>query len=59
MLTMSANIVTTAITEASLREQIKATEKLVSLNDNVLQIIRKQQRGGTATLAKSEAKSIN
>jgi len=41
-LTLTSNIVTTAITEASLRGQIQATEGLIKLNEEVLRITRLQ-----------------
>jgi NodT family efflux transporter outer membrane factor (OMF) lipoprotein len=41
-LSLTANIVTTAITEASLRAQIKATEQLIKFNTEQLNIVKKQ-----------------
>lgn len=41
-LTLAANIVTTAITEASLREQIQATHDLIHLEEDLLKIIKQQ-----------------
>lgn len=45
-LTLTANIVTTAITVASLREQIKATEELVRDQKKALAILNSQYRLG-------------
>ena len=39
---LSANVVATAIQEASLREQIEATHHLIEINTNMLQILRNQ-----------------
>lgn len=48
-LTLTSNIVTTAITEASLREQIKATHDLVRINEKQLEIMSQQLKlGGTS-----------
>ncbi len=41
-LTLTSNIVTTAITEASLRAQIEATRDLIVSQENVLKIVEKQ-----------------
>ena len=41
-ITLSANVVATAIQEASLREQIVATHQLIAINTNMLQILRNQ-----------------
>lgn len=41
-LTLTANIVTTSIAEASLRAQIKATNELIHLEDQLLHIIKQQ-----------------
>jgi len=50
-LTLTSNVVTTSITEASLREQIKATKELVRFQEEQLAIITKQyQVGGVANL---------
>ncbi len=50
-LTLSTNIVTTAITIASLREQIAATEELIRLQRDTLNIIHKQfELGGISKL---------
>lgn len=40
--TLTSNIVTTAITEASLREQISATKELVKAQQQLLELLRKQ-----------------
>lgn len=48
-LTLTANIVTTAVAEASLRAQISATETLVRAQEDALHIIQKQfQLGGVS-----------
>ncbi|MBP6950701.1 MAG: efflux transporter outer membrane subunit [Alphaproteobacteria bacterium] len=50
-LTLTSNIVTTTIMEASLRGQIHATKELISLQGNTLKIIRDKFRlGGTSNL---------
>jgi NodT family efflux transporter outer membrane factor (OMF) lipoprotein len=41
-ITLSANVALTAIQEASLREQIAATQKLMAINTNLLGILRNQ-----------------
>jgi len=41
-LTLTANVVTTAIREASLREQLKATQDLLKAQNTQLQVIQKQ-----------------
>lgn len=48
-ITLSANVVSAAIQEASLRAQIAATRELLEVNTNMLQILRNQQAGGYAT----------
>lgn len=45
-LTLTANIATTAILEASLREQIQATRDLIALNEKQLKVIRQQFKLG-------------
>lgn len=46
-LTLTANIVTTAISIASFQEQIAATEELIKIESNVLGVLKKQyQLGG-------------
>jgi NodT family efflux transporter outer membrane factor (OMF) lipoprotein len=48
-LSLTSNIVTTAITEASLRAQIKATNDLIQLSEKELNIIKKQfELGGVS-----------
>lgn len=49
-LTLTANIVTAAITEASLREQISATHQLVNSEQSQLDILRKQFELGAVSL---------
>jgi NodT family efflux transporter outer membrane factor (OMF) lipoprotein len=48
-LTLAANIATTAITEASLRGQIKAIQSIITLEENQLDLIRKQFKIGSIT----------
>ncbi len=48
-LTLTSNIVTTAIREASLRSQIDVTEELVSSQEKQLQIMKKQLHLGAAS----------
>ena len=50
-LVLSGNIVTTAITEAAIREQISVTENLIKLRSQQLDIIKQQQNLGGATQA--------
>lgn len=50
-LTLTANLVTAAITEASLREQIAATEKLAHDQETVLAITKTRLTVGAASLA--------
>ena len=45
-LTLTANIVTAAITEASIRAQIRATESIIRIEANLLEILKKQLRLG-------------
>jgi len=48
-LTLSANIVTTAVNEASLRAQIRATEELIRSQEHQLSIVQKQfELGGVS-----------
>ena len=50
-LTIAGNIATTAITEASLRAQIKATQELIELNQQQLDIFNKQfELGGISRI---------
>ena len=48
-LTLAANVVTAAIREASLREQIAAVEQMVALQQNRLTIVEKLEKLGTAS----------
>ncbi len=48
-LTLTANIVTTAIREASLRDQIDVTKELISFQERQLQIIKIEHRIGSAS----------
>lgn len=41
-ITLSSNVAAAAIQEASLREQIAATQRLITINSNMLQILRNQ-----------------
>jgi NodT family efflux transporter outer membrane factor (OMF) lipoprotein len=50
-LTLTANIVTAAINEASLRAQIKATQEVLSLPEQQLKIIKSQVEFGGASQA--------
>jgi NodT family efflux transporter outer membrane factor (OMF) lipoprotein len=50
-LTLAANVVTTAVAEASLREQILATEQLIESSGKRLAVIEKQRQLGGASLA--------
>jgi NodT family efflux transporter outer membrane factor (OMF) lipoprotein len=48
-LTLTSNIVTTAVKEASLREQIRATEEIVTLQKNQLSLVEQQfELGGVS-----------
>jgi len=47
-LTLSSNVVVTAVQEASLRGQIAATERLVTLQRQLTDIVRRQKQLGTA-----------
>jgi NodT family efflux transporter outer membrane factor (OMF) lipoprotein len=48
-ITLSANVATAAIQEASLRAQIDATRQLIAINSNVVQILRAQFAQGYAS----------
>lgn len=48
-ITLTSNIVTTAIQEASLREQIKATKQIIKINQHQLNILKKQFQLGSAS----------
>ena len=50
-LTLASNVVTTAIAEASLREQIATTERLVGASGHRLDVIKKQLQLGGASSA--------
>lgn len=50
-LTLTANIVTSVINEASLREQIKTTEYLIKIQSNLLKLINLQYKLGGTSLA--------
>ena len=50
-MTLSANVVTTAVAEASVRAQIEATEQLVAASSKRLDTIRKQLQLGGASQA--------
>jgi NodT family efflux transporter outer membrane factor (OMF) lipoprotein len=50
-ITLSSNVAAAAIQEASLRAQIAATQELISINTNMLQIVRSQfERGYVSRL---------
>lgn len=49
IITLASNIATTAITEASLREQIKATNDIINFQSNQLQIVKSQFELGGAS----------
>jgi NodT family efflux transporter outer membrane factor (OMF) lipoprotein len=48
-ITLSSNVVATAIQEASLRAQIDATNELIKINTNMLEILRSQYAKGYAS----------
>jgi NodT family efflux transporter outer membrane factor (OMF) lipoprotein len=50
-ITLSSNVVATAIQEASLRAQIDATRQLIAINSNLVQVLRNQLAKHTATRA--------
>ncbi len=50
-LTLAANVVTASLQEASLREQVRATEDIVAAQRQSLQIAERQQRIGTKSLS--------
>jgi NodT family efflux transporter outer membrane factor (OMF) lipoprotein len=54
-LTLSSNVVVTAIEEASLRDQIAATERLLSLQHQLTEAVRGQRALGTASELDLEA----
>jgi len=45
-LTLSANIVTTAVQEASLRSQVKATEEIIVLSEKLLELAKRHNQLG-------------
>jgi NodT family efflux transporter outer membrane factor (OMF) lipoprotein len=47
-LTLTANVVVAAITEASLRGQIEATDEIISANEKMLDVLRRQFSSGYA-----------
>jgi NodT family efflux transporter outer membrane factor (OMF) lipoprotein len=50
-LTLTSNVVTAAIQEASLRGQIAATQRIVAIEKRLLDILKRQQSLGQAALA--------
>jgi NodT family efflux transporter outer membrane factor (OMF) lipoprotein len=48
-LTLTTNVVVTAITEASLRAQVTATQRLLELQHQITERVRKQRTVGTAS----------
>ncbi len=48
-ITLSSNVVAGAIQEASLRGQIKATDELITINTDMLKILREQYKKGYAS----------
>jgi len=54
---LSANVVAAAIQEASLRAQIDATNQLVTINTNMLQILRNQYANGYVSMLDVEAQA--
>ena len=48
-LTLTSNVVVTAITEASLRGQVAATQRLLDLQHQITERVRKQRTVGTAS----------
>jgi NodT family efflux transporter outer membrane factor (OMF) lipoprotein len=48
-LTLSSNVVVTVIQEASLRGQIEATERLLQLQRQLLEVVQRQRAAGTAS----------
>lgn len=50
-LTLTSNIVTTAVSEASIRAQIAATQKLIDVSQQQLNIVQKQLQLGGASLS--------
>ena len=50
-LTLTSNVVTAAIQEASLRGQIAATNRIIAIEKNLLEILKRQQNFGQAARA--------
>lgn len=50
LLALSANIVTSAIREASVRERIRATREIIAADEEILAIVRKKSEIGSASL---------
>lgn len=50
-LTLTSNVVTAAIQEASLRGQIAATQRIIAIEKRLLEILKRQQSLGQAALA--------
>jgi NodT family efflux transporter outer membrane factor (OMF) lipoprotein len=50
-LTLTSNVVTAAIQEASLRGQIAATQRIIAIEHNLLDILKRQQSFGQAAQA--------
>lgn len=50
-LTLTSNVVTAAIQEASLRGQIEATERVIAIERHSLDILKRQHEAGSAALA--------
>ena len=48
-ITLSSNVIAAAIQEASLREQIDATHEVITINTNMLEILRSQYAKGYAS----------
>jgi NodT family efflux transporter outer membrane factor (OMF) lipoprotein len=61
-LTLTSNVAVTAITEASLRGQIKSTERLLELQHHLTQVAQKQRELGTVSdldvLAQQSAEAL-
>ena len=50
-LTLTSNVVTAAIQEASLRGQMEATQRIIAIEKHLLDILKQQQSAGQASLA--------
>ena len=66
-ITLSSNVAAAAIQEASLRAQIDATRELITINTNMLEILRKQyakgyvepaRRGGAGIAARASHRHV-